>query len=37
MMKIEPGEEVIIGNNFPIPLTINIKKPNLESADFHKN
>lgn len=39
--SLQPGEAVIIGNDFPIPLTINIKKPtikpNSEGANFQKN
>lgn len=39
--SLQPGEAVIIGNDFPIPLTINIKtptiKPNSEGANFQEN
>lgn len=39
--SLQPGEAVIIGNDFPIPLTINIKmptiKPNSEGSNFQKN
>ena len=39
--SLQPGEAIIIGNDFPIPLTINIKKPtikpNSEGANFQKN
>jgi len=38
--SLQPGEAVIIGNDFPIPLTINIKKPtikpNSEGANFQE-
>lgn len=36
--SLQPGEAVLIGNDFPIPLTVNIHKPtvipNSESADY---
>lgn len=39
--SLQPGEAVIIGNDFPIPLTINIHipniKPNSEGANFQEN
>lgn len=39
--SLQPSEAVIIGNDFPIPLTINIKtptiKPNSEGANFQEN
>ena len=39
--SLQPGEAVIIGNDFAIPLTINIKtptiKPNSEGANFQEN
>lgn len=39
--SLQPGEAVIIGNDFPIPLTINIKKPtikpNSKGANFQEN
>ncbi|EPG2129573.1 ATP-binding protein [Acinetobacter baumannii] len=38
--SLQPGEAVLIGNDFPIPLTVKIHKPSIEpnsaSADFQK-